>query len=326
MTTTSPLRLALIGAGAMGANHARVIAEMPRARLGVVIDADLGRAKGLADRFLARYSDDLADALKCDAAVVACATEAHLAVALPLLEQGLPLLVEKPLAPAVEQAEALLRASEVSGVPLQCGFVERYNPVVRMALSMAQGPLHLIGVRHSPAPQRRLAGVVEDLLIHDVDLAIRFAGGRLPSRVQVSGVAPQAGGYTELADCLLEFPGGPVANLSVSRLSQRKVRTLSVTTPDALLELDLLRQDITVFRFVKHELVEGGALAYRESTVIDVPYVRQAGEPLTLQLHHFIDLVEGRLDADEERASILPAHLVMAELHKQAAPVVPHGG
>jgi hypothetical protein len=131
-------------------------------------------------------------------------------------------------------------------------------------------------------------------------------------------VTPPGFAHSELADCLLTFGGEGIANLSASRRGQRKVRTLSVVTAAELIEVDLLRQDVTVYRNVAQELLTegGGAMTFRSDTIIDIPFVRYRGEPLALELEHFVDLVEGRADAEVERAGLLPLHGVAGEVQR----------
>jgi hypothetical protein len=107
-----------------------------------------------------------------------------------------------------------------------------------------------------------------------------------------------------------------VATLSSSRLSQRKVRSLTVTTPSQLVELDLLRQDVSVYRHIRHEQLGGQSTTYRAETVVDIPFVRHAGEPLALQFEYFLDLAEGRIDADLERRRLLPAHEIASRVEQ----------
>jgi predicted dehydrogenase len=119
---------------------------------------------------------------------------------------------------------------------------------------------------------------------------------------------PPESSTAEIADCTIRFAGGTVATLSASRVSQRKVRSLTIATASQLIELDLLRQDISVYRHVRHEQIGGPSTTYRAQTVVDIPFVRHAGEPLALQFEHFLDLVEGRADGEAERRRVLPAH------------------
>jgi predicted dehydrogenase len=315
------LRLALIGAGRMGAHHARVISQSPGVALDVVIDRDPGRAELVASLAGARHGADPDLALDCDAAIVATTAETHWEVAADLLSAGIPLLVEKPLSPSLEEARLIVGTSRSLGVPVTCGFVERFNPVVRTAERLMHddfGPaLHLVGIRHSPPDAAGGLSVVHDLLIHDVDLALRLcAGGWTGQAVGGIWTSPWTG-TEEIADCTLLLEGGTVATCSASRMSQRKVRSLSVATERAMLELDLLRRTITVYQHVGHLTALGDA-GYRAQTVMDLPFVREAGEPLALQLAHFVALVRGEADPELERASLLAPHEAAALLQDQA--------
>jgi predicted dehydrogenase len=305
----------------MGANHARVISESDSADLAVIVDTDRERVRPLAERLGCAFSEDLEAAVACDAAVIATPTAFHAGAARALLELGKPILVEKPVTSDLETSRALVACSERRGVPLMCGFVERYNPVVATTRSLLdEEPVHIVGLRHSPVTPRSTLSVVFDLLIHEIDLALAYMGGAVPSRVcgatSTAGRAP----IMEVADCLLHFPSGAIATLSASRASQRKVRSQFVSTPSALYEVDLLRQDLTVYRHRAHEqgVGLGQAAGYRAETVIDIPFVRHTGEPLALQFRHFLDLIEGRADVCQERNSILPAHEIAAAIEERS--------
>ncbi len=303
----------------MGANHARVIAESDDADLAVIIDTDRERVRPLADRLGCDFAEDLEAAAGCDAAVIATPTALHLGAARALLELGKPILVEKPVTPDLESSRALIECAERRGVPLMCGFVERFNPVVATMRSLLdEEPVHIVGLRHSPETPRSTLSVVFDLLIHEIDLALLYMGGARPARV--SGATSSAGRdpIMEIADCILQFPGGAVATLSASRASQRKVRSQLVATANALYDVDLLRQDLTVYRHRAHAqgVGVGQAAGYRAETVVDIPFVRHTGEPLALQFAHFLDLIAGRADACAERRSILPAHEVAAAIEE----------
>lgn len=305
-------RIALVGAGAMGSNHARVIAESDVAELGVVIDIDEERARTLGARLGCPAATGIDAASSCDAAVVATPTALHLPHARQLLDSGKPLLVEKPIAPALAETEELVAASQRSGTPLMCGFVERFNPVVTTVLGLlTDTPVHIVTLRHSPQTPRSTLTVVLDLLIHDIDLAIRYAGGASVTRV-TAATAPADTHVAEVADCIVRFSPETVATLSASRASQRKVRTHMIETADAMYDVDLLRQDVTVYRHRSHEARLRDGLSYRAETVVDIPFVRHGGEPLALQLRHFVRLLEGAVDVEDERASILPPHRVAA--------------
>jgi predicted dehydrogenase len=304
-------RLALVGVGSMGSNHARVIAESPDAELGVIVDTDSARAARLAATYGCEHAPDLAAASGCDAAVVATPTRLHAEQARALLEMNLPLLIEKPLTPSIGETRALVDLAAESGLPLMCGFVERFNPVVQTVVGLLEEtPVHIVGLRHSPHTPRTTLSVTLDLLIHEIDCALLYAGGQVPTKVSSAiGMLP-AGIVSDAAGCLLSFESGTVATLSASRTSQHKVRWQTVDTPSVSYEIDLLRQNITMYRHRGHEVA--GTLSYRAETIIDIPFVRHGGEPLALQLRRFVSLLGGGHDVAAERASILAPHEVAA--------------
>ena len=305
-------RLALIGVGAMGSNHARVIAESGIAELGVIIDTDTARGTALAEQLGCSFAVELDAARTCDAVVLATPTRLHAQQAIALLALGKPLLVEKPLTPQIDESRTLVDESRRRDVPLMCGFVERFNPAVTTVRSMLdETPVHIVGLRHSPRTPRTTLSVVFDLLIHEIDLALRYASSPSHPRV-VSSAATTGLDVTEVADCILSFDTGCIATLSASRASQRKVRSQIIETGHALYEVDLLRQDVTVFRHRAQELIGGALPSYRAETVVDIPFVRHGGEPLLLQLRHFLLLIDGTVDCETERDSILPPHEVAA--------------
>jgi predicted dehydrogenase len=315
----SSQRIAVIGAGYMGSQHARVISASPRADVGVIIDVDGERAEKAARPYGARYSTDIAAAHQCDAAIVATATDAHVASALSLIEAGIPLLVEKPIATELEDIELLVKAAEDLEVPLACGFVERFNPVVTTALDILEDPpIHMVAIRHSPTAPRINNSVVHDLLIHDVDLALRFMDGQAVARSSGASWTPAGNQFPEIADCTLQFDSGTIATLSASRAGQRKLRSIHVNTASMLLELDLLRLDLTVYRNVRQEQVDS---TYRAETIVDIPFVRHQGEPLSLQLEHFLGLVNGELDPAPERLGILASHRTAVEVERNCVGV-----
>jgi predicted dehydrogenase len=307
---SAPLRIALIGAGNMGRNHARVIHESPAAELAVVVDTDAARAEALAERHGATAAVSLDAVRGVDAAIVAISTEKHVAVARELLAQGLPLLVEKPMALHTSEVSELCDLAASRGLPIMCGFVERFNAVIMAVASDLEGSVrHAISVRHSPHAPHVTTSVVWDLLIHDVDLALRLCGGDPVSVVSQAAVLPPLD-LVEVADCSVRFGTGAITTHSASRAGQRKMRTWQIATETALYELDLLRQDVTVYRHISAELVFAQRPHYRAEASIEIPFVRHGGEPLALQLQHFVALLHGDVDIDAERATILPPHQV----------------
>jgi predicted dehydrogenase len=313
--------IALVGAGAMGSSHARVISESLDADLVVVIDRDAEAAKRLAERYGARASTDIADAVGCDAAVVACSTAARMACVMPLIEANLPLLVEKPFAPSLAELDQALSAAADRSLPVMCGFVERFNEAFRTAAQILDEPaIHVVAVRHSPPAPRIASSVVNDLMLHDLDAVQRLFGGAEGVLAGSACVRPARSPFNEIADCTIAFGSQGLATLSANRMGQRKVRSMTILNSRQLVEVDLLRQDVTVYRNVSQEMLQsGGGMGYRSSTEIELPFVRHTGEPLSLQFAHFLDLVAGRADAEKERRDIRPAHVLADQIENRSA-------
>lgn len=297
----------------MGRNHARVIASHADTRLAVVVDPgeDVGRAAARA--FEADYSPDLEGLKDVDAVVVAATTEHHHALALKVIELGLPLLIEKPVCPSLEQTREVVEASRQSGTPLMCGLLERFNPAIMVARRMVEHPLLVRAERHSPYAPRIKTGVAWDLLVHDVDLVVQLFGGHQPSdvSVDVGYFHPDSDRDAEdVVECALSFEGSGLATVSASRIGQRKVRSMVIQELDRMIEIDLLRRTLTAFRHTNIEVDSIDGRGFRQATEMEVPEIIGA-EPLVSQLSHFVGLVRGDVDMDAERSSILPSHDVV---------------
>ncbi|MGH3519286.1 MAG: Gfo/Idh/MocA family protein [Haloechinothrix sp.] len=340
-------RIALIGTGTMGTLHARVIAQHDRSKLVRVIEPREGAGRAVADRWGADWSPELYSLSDVDAVVLAAATEMHHRLALEVLRQGKPVLIEKPIAGNLEHTKEILVVATERDVPLMCGLVERYNPAVLTALALVDEPVHVMARRHSPYAPRVRTGVAWDLLVHDVDIAIQFFGGVLPERVAGAvGYSHPASAVDaeDTVEALMSFPGGlecasragglecasragglesasragGLAAVSASRLGQHKVRSLVVSELDRSVEIDLLRRDVTIYRHVSHDAATPDGLGYRQQTIIEIPELVSAREPLAAQWDRFLNLIDGTVDLAAERASILPAHQVVADVLAQS--------
>lgn len=196
-----------------------------------------------------------------------------------------------------------------------CGLLERFNPALRTALEIVDEPVGLRTIRHSPYAPRIKTGVAWDLLIHDVDFCLRLFDGE-PSAVKGldSVVSPLSdSGAQDAIECIAKFEDDRMASMSASRLAHTKTRSVTITELTRVIEIDLLRQDITIYRHVENRSGDDGASGYLQQTIIEIPVVRHLGEPLAHQWNHFLDVIDGTIDQDVERASILPAHRVVAQ-------------
>lgn len=297
----------------MGRNHARVIADSPNAELVAIIDPSQAVAEPIAERYGATWHGDLAGLSGVDAVVVAASTEHHYGITAEVIRAGLPVLVEKPVCPSLSQTLEILDASAAAGVPIMCGLLERYNPAVMVAMKMIEAPLYARAERHSPYAPRIKTGVAWDLLVHDVDLLSQLFGGEEPSstNVEVGHFHPSSvPGAEDVVDVAMSFSTG-VASASASRIGQRKVRSLLVQTLTSMVEVDLLRRGVTLYRHttITEDDALGGA-GFRQVTEMEVPEIT-GREPLATQLDRFLALIAGTVDADAERASIVPAHRII---------------
>jgi predicted dehydrogenase len=317
----SPVRIGLIGAGSMGALHARVIATSSAAELAWVADpSDVGYR--VAERYGSTWIAE-PDLGSVDAVVVAAPTHLHHQVALDVIRAGVPMLLEKPLTDDYERSVEIVEAARRAGSVLMCGFVERFNPAVRTALDIATTPVHASTVRHSPYQDRILTGVALDLLIHDVDMLMRLFGA---DPVVVHGMHgyfdPRSlSGREDMVEVSMRFPGGELATASVSRVSQRKVRILRIVELGRAIDVDLLRQSVTVYRHIEESSADQDS-GYRQQTIIEIPVIRHQGEPLQLQLQHFLGLIAGSGDPALELDSLLPPHRVVARVGESAGTLV----
>ena len=313
------LRVGLIGAGTMGALHARVIATSPQTQLAWVHDRNPATGRTIAERHSSRFTHEL-DLSCVDAVVVAAPTQFHHELGLEVMANRTPMLMEKPLADTVVEVDALLAEAEREDTPIMCGLLERFNPAVRTAFELSRSPVHFRSARHSPMTERIQTGVGGDLLIHDLDLAIRLFEEMPTVAIGLTDRTGETDGEVEdVVEALLRFGTYGVAALSASRRSQRKIRSMMIAEADRMIEVDLLRQDVTIYRHVLESPTDDD-LGYRQQTIIDVPVLRYHGEPLMMQLDHFVNLVEGTADHRAERESIRPPHEVLNSLSVPTTP------
>jgi predicted dehydrogenase len=313
----SGVRIGLIGAGAMGALHARVVATSVGAELAWVADPSEAGYR-VAERYGSRWIPE-PELGSVDAVVVAAPTHLHHQVALEMIRSAVPMLLEKPLTDDYARSVEVVEAARRAGSVLMCGFVERFNPAVRTAIDIAAAPVHASTVRHSPYQERILTGVALDLLIHDVDILMRLFGAE-PAAVQgMHGyVDPRSVvGREDMVEVSMRFPGGELATASVSRIAQRKVRILRIVELGRAIDVDLLRQSVTVYRHIEESIAEQDS-GYRQQTIIEIPVIRHQGEPLQLQLQHFLGLIAGTVDPTAELDSLLPPHQVVARVGESA--------
>ena len=275
----------MAGSGSMGRNHARCYSLIREVELAAVYDADLERAQAVADEFGAKAVDSLeALAEACDLASVAVPTIAHLEVGGELMSRGLHVLMEKPIAPSVEEAKQLVELAEERDRILQIGHIERFNPVMRELEAKLNHPKFIESHRLSPFPNRSIdIGVVLDLMIHDLEIILHLVKSPVAS-IDAVGV-PVLMKSEDIANARLRFENGCVANVTASRISPERLRKIRVFQDDGYLSLDYQEQSGEMF------WKEGGAI---QKATVEV----EKDEPLNLELAAFVESVqEGKTPA-----------------------------
>jgi predicted dehydrogenase len=307
------IRVAVVGAGQFGRNHCRVVHESPRAVLAAVVDSDPSRA---AEGAAASGAEPLTtvDRLPeiADAVIVAAPTTVHAEIGCRLLDAGLDVLVEKPIAPDLDAAHRLTAAAARTGRILQVGHLERFNPAVTALESRTTMPLFFEVHRLSVFSPRSLdIDVVLDLMIHDIDIVVHLMRQE-PKEIRAAGISILSR-KVDIANVRLEFEGGCVANLTASRVSTDRVRKLRIFQPRQYLSLDYGRQDLAVFT------VDGT----RQIGFEQAPVAK--GEPLALQFNAFLDSVETRrtpATSGESAARTLGVALAILDKIKEHTEVV----
>ncbi len=245
-----PLKLAVIGAGHLGRIHAKLLAEMPDVELiGIADPLPPAREKVAADCHAKAYADHRELLGLVDAAVIATPTRHHHAVALDFLRHGIPLLVEKPLACNLAEAEELVQTAERAGAIVQVGHIERFNPAFVAAAAHVHKPRYVEAVRASGFTGRSVdIGVVHDLMIHDIDLLLSLVASPLAS-ISALGVAI-LGRHEDVAQARLEFENGCVASLSASRVSFSPTprRQMQIWCAESFAAVDFSDRSVSVVR------------------------------------------------------------------------------
>jgi predicted dehydrogenase len=278
----NPPRIAVVGAGQFGQNHCRVVHESPRAQLAFVVDTDAARASAQASLYGAEPLINHHDLTgRIDAAVVATPTTAHEEVASALLDAGIDVLVEKPIAIDVAAASRMIRTAERRGRILQVGHLERFNPAVVELERRATLPLFFEIHRLNLFSPRSLdVDVVLDLMIHDVDIVLALTRAE-PEEIRAAGVQILSK-KVDIANVRLQFANGCIANLTASRISTERVRKVRLFQPGQYLSLDYTRQDLAIF-----SVGENRQIGFEQAPVTK-------SEPLKMQFDAFLDSVESR--------------------------------
>ena len=280
------VRIAVVGVGYLGRHHARILASLAGAELVAVVDINAARAQEVAAANGTRPLTDFRDLSgKVDAVTLAVPTELHREIALPFLTAGVHVLVEKPMARSLPEADDMIQAAAKAGAILAVGQTERFNPAVAAARPILSDPRFIEVHRLGTFPERSLdIDVVFDLMIHDVDVVLSLVKSEVET-IEAVGV-PVLTGRVDIANARLKFSNGCIANLTASRISRDRVRKIRFFQPLAYVSIDYAAQKLEVFRLVKGNgpvpAIEGG----------EVPVENE--EPLKRELADFVQAIGTR--------------------------------
>ena len=333
----SVVRIGVAGTGSLGFHHARILKTLPGAELAGIHDLRESRLHEVAGQLDVRAFADL-DALLdgIDALVIAVTTTAHEAVALPALERGIHVLIEKPIAPTTDAADRILAAAAATGALVQIGHVERFNAALVACEQYIDEPLFVESHRLAPfAPRGTDVPVVLDLMIHDLDLVMSLMH-RPVQAIAAVGV-PVLTTSPDIANARLEFEGGGVANLTASRISMERMRKIRFFQHSGYISLDLaagrgefLRLKPGVSLEALQAAAAGGEISttFPSSGLIDlierISLQGVEGEPLARELTSFVDAVAGRapvpVTGDDGRRALAVALEIIDKIgHNEAA-------
>ena len=315
----------MIGVGAFGRNHARVYKELEQQgeplRLLGIVDQDVRRADAVGREFGCRSFGSLDQLLtthsEVQAASVTVPTLHHLSVARMLIEAGVDVLIEKPLASTLAEADELLGMAKKYQRVAQVGHLERFNPAVRATIPFITQPMFFEVHRLSVFSPRALdVDVVLDLMIHDLDIVLSFVNSPV-QEVRAVGL-PILSGKTDIANVRLEFASGCVANLTASRVSTERIRKLRFFQPRQYISIDYGRQDVLVFTVGDSDATPS---VNPQIGVVKPPI--KSEEPLRAELRSFLDAVRQRsiptVTLEDGRRALALALQIVDDIHRHGS-------
>ncbi len=282
------IRAGVVGAGHMGQYHILVFAELWDVDLVGVVDTNLETARRLAAQYDTQAFGDHRQLIgKVDVASVAVPTDQHFAVTRDLLEAGISVLVEKPMTPTLEEAKELFRLARQGRAVLHVGHVERFNGAVQELRKIVERPILIESRRLGPfVPRVQNDTVIMDLMIHDIDIVLGLVDGE-PRRINAVGRSVQSA-LPDVANIQIIFDTGTLANITASRATEQKIRTLAITQPDAYITLDYTDQDIQIHRRAAQEYtLNRESIRYRQAAFVEHLFVHK-DNPLKLEILHLV--------------------------------------
>ncbi len=326
------LAVGVIGVGHLGSLHARLLTEVSGVRLAGVCDTDQAKASQLAGELRTKAFPAI-DALMdvCDAVTIATTTSSHYLVAQRAIAKGKHLFIEKPITQSVVEAEELCRGAHARKLVIQVGHIERFNPAILALEKYEIKPMFIESHRLAQFnPQGTDVAVVLDLMIHDIDLILSFVRSPV-HQIEASGVAVVSDS-ADIANARLQFENGCVANVTASRISQRKMRKMRLFQPNAYISIDFQQGAAEVFRLVgeKEKGIQGtmmlgeiGAGKHKRKIVYEKPQVKEVNA-LKYELELFVRAVRSGerpiVDGEDGKRALEVAGRILEKIRQQKLP------
>ncbi len=322
---TEPLAVGVIGVGHLGSLHARMYSQLPDARLAGVYDIKADVAASVAKEFGMQACASLDDLLaRVRAVSVAVPSASHASVAAAAVSRGIHVFVEKPMTKTVAEAEELVRAAAAAGVKIQVGHIERFNPALLALERYHLDPMFIESHRLAQFnPRGTDVAVVLDLMIHDIDIIMSLVRSPV-KRIDASGIAVVSENI-DIANARLQFENGCVANVTASRISQKKMRKMRMFQRDAYISVDFSDATAEVFRLVDPGdpsaaatmmLGEIQAGAKKRNIVYEQPEIRDVNA-LKVELQLFLDAVKNDSEPPVTGADGLAALKIADEIMRK---------
>jgi predicted dehydrogenase len=328
------LRTAVVGAGKMGEIHARVYSDLPLSALTAIVDIDLDKAKRLAKKYRCGASQNAADLIgNIDAVTIAAPTSEHFTLAKPLMQAGIPVLIEKPLAADVAQAKNIVELAKQTNCLVAVGHSERCNPVVQAIKRLRIEPKFIEAARISPYPFRSTdIGVVLDIMIHDIDIILSLAASKVVN-VEAVGIGVIDPNTEDICNARLTFENGCIANVTASRLALKTERKVRVFSRQAYLSVDYFKKTGVVIKAAPNvnviekirQLKKSGTFSLLTQNWTDLLHVEKLdvsdAEPLRLEQEAFLRAVADKslrpeVSAEEGLAAMQCAEMILASMKK----------
>ena len=323
------LRVGVVGIGHLGSLHTKMFAEMQSVKFIGIHDIDENKCKAVAEEFgVPAYSQYESLLEEVEAVSIATPTSTHYEIGQKALERGVHTFIEKPLTETVEEAEKLIELARGNKVKVQVGHIERFNPALLALEKYNLNPMFIESNRLAPFnPRGSDVLVVLDLMIHDIDIILSLVKSPV-GKIDASGVAVVSNG-ADIANARIQFQNGCVANVTASRISQRKMRKMRLFQRDAYISIDFSEGSAEVFRLVNEEdqnvratmmLGQIDAGAFKQNIIYEQPEIKEVNA-LKYELELFVKAIQGDgepvVTAEEGKRALEVAHEIMIKIQDQ---------